>query len=636
MVCYSKQLRSGLDLWNIIANDSVLDWIRDGVKIPFQGHQPDSYLISNKPSSKSNSDFIDHELADLLQSDVIEEVYSQPYCVSPIHAVLKKNGKFRLITDLRKLNESCSPPKFANEGIKEVLQLVKPNDCLVTFDIKNGFFHVPVHAEHRPFLGFEWKEHFYQWKCLPFGLNGSPYFFYKVIRPVLQYLRQRGLRIVAFVDDFLLMSSPESILSDRQIVLDTFAELGLLLNFEKSSLEPAHSKEYIGYVIKTVNDDGKVWIHVPQARIRKLRHDIRRALHLGTATARALARIAGQCVSMCKVILPSKLLLRNLYRLLQTRESWQDCLTIDVGTTKDLEWWLEALKHWNGRAVLAPTIDLQLTTDASSTGWGAHLQGETSMGFWNQRMSQEHSNYRELMAVMMALQSFKRRLQGHSVQLLSDNITTVAYLNHLGGSQANLSQLATAIWAECFRMDIQLHAKYLPGSLNQTADHLSRMTPKYEWMLHPALFRHIDSLFGPHDIDRFASMTTTQLPMYNSYMLDPLSSGVDALAQHDWGSMNNYVNPPFRLIPQVLDVIEDQGAVATLLAPYWPAQSWFQRLQRLAVAPPILLPVSRRTVRAVSHMVEPLRNRYWKICVWRISGRGRQETRDGPIGRHSS
>ena len=74
-----------------------------------------------------------------------------------------------------------------------------------------------------------------------------------------------------------------------------------------------------------------------------------------------------------------------------------------MGTLKDLEWWLEALKDWNGRAVVNPTIDVQVTTDTSSTGWGAHMVG--LMGFWNQRMSHKHSNYQKLMAVMMGIQS---------------------------------------------------------------------------------------------------------------------------------------------------------------------------------------------------------------------------------------
>ncbi len=621
MTCFSKLLLSGVSKWEEIASPSVVSWVKTGISIPFRVDPPDPFHIQNKYLPPPSQQFITREIQDLLRDDVIEEVRQKPCCVSPIHCVPKKRGSFRLIHDLRVLNTACQPPTFSNEGIDEVLRLIQPHDQLVTFDIKSGFHHIPVCQSHQTYLGFEWRKHYYQWKCLPFGLNSSPYFFYKTIRPVVQYLRQKGLRIVAFVDDFLLMTTPDRAEQDTKIVLDTFLELGLLPNYEKSSLIPQTTKDFIGYRLNTCNDDGKVWVQIPPERIRSVRHDIARLISTGHGTARALARVAGQCVSMCKVILPSKLLLRNLYRLLSTRTSWQERLTIDSGTMSDLKWWQAALQSWNGRAVTNATIDVQLTTDASSSGWGAHLGPLQAMGHWNQRMSQEHSNYRELMAVMMAIQSFSKQLSGLSVQLLSDNITTIAYLNNLGGPKPNLTQLATAVWAECYRFGITLQARHLAGKENVLADHLSRMNTKYEWMIHPALFRHIDRIYGPHDVDRFASMSTTQLPVYNSFAHDPMSSGVDALAQNNWGHMNNYVNAPFRLLHRVLDVLQTQRAVATVLAPWWPAQTWFHRLQAMSVAEPIKLPLNPRTVWGVLTRAEPLRNPSWSIYVWRLSGR---------------
>ena len=74
---------------------------------------------------------------------------------------------------------------------------------------------------------------------------------------------------------------------------------------------------------------------------------------------------------------------------------------------------------------------------------------------------------------------------------------------------------------------------------NQHADKLSRRASPYEWMLHPQLFRYLDNVWGPHSIDRFASMTSTQLPNYNSLWFDPLTGGVDALSQTDWADHNN-------------------------------------------------------------------------------------------------
>ena len=67
-------------------------------------------------------------------------------------------------------------------------------------------------------------------------------------------------------------------------------------------------------------------------------------------------------------------------------------------------------------------------------------------------------------------------------------------------------------------------------------------------------------------------MLTTQIPIYNSIFWDPLTPGVDALAQADWQEKNNYLNAPFALIPRILDLLQEQKADATIIVPYWPGQ----------------------------------------------------------------
>jgi len=81
------------------------------------------------------------------------------------------------------------------------------------------------------------------------------------------------------------------------------------VNYEKSSLESSLIKVYLRYIIDNTND--KMVIRVTKDKIRKLKRDIRKTLHKGTVDVRSLARIAGQCVSMCKCILPGKLLLKT-------------------------------------------------------------------------------------------------------------------------------------------------------------------------------------------------------------------------------------------------------------------------------------------------------------------------------------
>ena len=617
----AAQLQHNIDKWQHITNNSyVIKWLAEGVHLPFD-LEPLPFHLNNSTFTKEQEQFIDTEVQKLVRSGALQHTLIKPTCISPIGCVPKKQGKFRLIINLRKLNESCFPPSFQNEDIKVVLDLVKPNDNLITLDFKDGFHHIPVLKDHHRFLGVEWKGQWYMWTVLPFGLNASPYFFEKTLRPVICYLRSLGLRIVCYVDDFLLMAQDNCIEDHKSCLLKCLADLGWTVNFEKSRLTPDTCQEFIGYRITTVNDDGHVWISIPRNRIQKVCHDIRRALNKQIVTARALARITGQLVAMSKAILPAKLLLRNLYRLLRTRDSWQSYLILDKGSIKDLLWWATALKTWNGRAVQPQVIEGQITTDASGLGWGAHFEHHVAQGVWNTRMSQMPSNYREMMAVLLALHSFAPLIKGKVIQILSDNISCVAYVNYQGGPSLMLSQLATAIWSLCVDLQVTISAKFLAGKLNTEADKLSRIFSAYEWKLHERIFAYLNTTWGPHTMDRFASMQTTHLHVYNSWHWDPGTSGVDALAQQDWAVHNNFVNAPFRLIGKILNVILCQRAEATIIVPYWPAQRWFRRLERMLISQPIRLPNDPRLFWSMGISPEPSKNRRWKIYACRVSGK---------------
>lgn len=613
--CLADGLSSSIEAWQSIqAPPYVLDWISDGVPVPFHT-LPAGFHLPNKQLSFAQSVFVQQELNELLRVGAIVETKNPPTCISPIGVVPKRGGKSRLIVDLRKINNLCDVPKFQYDDISVVAEYIQPYDFMVTLDIKSGFHHIPVLAEHQQFLGIEFRGHFYVWRVLPFGLSCSPYYFCKTLRPVISFLRTKGLKVSAYVDDFILLAQQELIQQQTDLMVSTLEKLGWVINMDKSSLVPEMSKEYIGFKIESQE---RPVLKVPNCRVQKLRKDIKRVLAQQFVKARVLARVIGQCIAMTKAVLPGKLLLRNAYRLLAQKSSWEEMLLLNPPTKADLEWWVHALQSWNGSPFMPQSIDAQIETDASQTGWGAicNLSGHTAAGFWNHRLSSMPSNYREMMAVLLALKSFPH-LANHHVQVLTDNITTAAYINHLGGPSNMLSPLANAIWMEAYNNNITLQAKYLPGTQNLTADSLSRISTQYEWQLHPALFRYVDRIFGPHTVDRFASLTTAQLPLYNSLYRDPMSCGVDALAQRDWNQHNNFVNAPFRLIPQVLQLLQQQQATATIIAPHWPGQPWHQKLKNMALHPPLRLPK-----RGMCHGVnpEPYKNPKWRLYAWKVSG----------------
>ena len=88
-------------------------------------------------------------------------------------------------------------------------------------------------------------------------------------------------------------------------------------------------------------------------------------------------------------------------------------------------------------------------------------------------------------------------------------------------------------------------------------------------------------------------------------MPDARSDGAGALSQR-WEDENNYAFPPVTELPRIAQLLhEHPGVACTLVAPYWPAQAWFQQLSELAThaevralhevaRPPAWLPASAR------------------------------------------
>lgn len=616
------------DYWrSVTSNECVLQWLEQGVPLPVT-EKPRPFELPNRTFSAKESSFINEEVQVLLSTKCIAKCRAnEAFYVSPINTVPKKDS-FRLITDLRHLNGFLKPPKCAYEDIDDVIKTVQPSDHLVTLDIKNGFFHIPVKQEDTNYLCFKWKDQYYKWLVLPFGCNYSPYFFVKVVRSVIEHLRNNNVRIVGYVDDFLICDHPATINKTRDWVLEELKNLGWFLNVEKCQLVPANRARYIGYIVETRVERGDVVLTIPKERITKVKRDIARILRKGTATARGLARVAGQCISMTKAVLPAKLLLRNLYRCLAQKKSWQDSLCIDPATEVDLRWWHTALTSWNGRTFKSGCKDIvQIATDASQEGWGAKVLGgqdskSKAQGFWDSDMAQNSSNQRELTAVLLALMSFLERLKGKTVQILTDNICTAAYVNFQGGPCEQLHRVATKIWTLVLTNNIDITAKYLRGVLNVQADELSRVQSQYEWALHPRLFQYLDNVWGPHTIDRFASMNTTQTVKYNSRFLDPCCLGVDALYQSDWGYENNFVNAPITVLDRVIQIIVEQKADATVIAPMWRAKIWCQKLRQMSIAAPIKLPKAKYfCLQKGIRQPEPLKNTKWIWYAWRVSGR---------------
>jgi hypothetical protein len=124
-----------------------------GYKLPLL-NLPPPFLGKNNRSALKESIFVEQSILELLDVQCIEEVFVTPDIINPISVSIHKSGKKRLILDLRHVNKSIFKTKFRCEDLTVAKEILKPGDCMFTFDLKSAYHHVEIFPEHRKFPFF--------------------------------------------------------------------------------------------------------------------------------------------------------------------------------------------------------------------------------------------------------------------------------------------------------------------------------------------------------------------------------------------------------------------------------------------------------------------------------------------------
>ncbi|KAL0149110.1 hypothetical protein M9458_055542, partial [Cirrhinus mrigala] len=415
----------------------------------------------------------------------------------------------------------------------------------------------------------------YQYKVLPFGLSLSPRVFTKVAEGALNPLWRKGIRILNYLDDWLIMAHSRDLLCEhRDLVLQHLSHLGLRVNREKSKLSPVQRISFLGMELDSVN----MTACLTNERTQSVLSCLRSFRHKTAVPLKSFQRLLGHMAAAAAVTPLGLLHMRPLQRWLHDRVprwAWHRG-TLRIGVSPQCR---RLFSPWSDPAFLRAGVPLGqvsrhvvVYTDASTTGCGAVCNGQAASGSWTGPRLLWHINCLELLAVLLALRRFLPMLRHKHVLVRTDNTATVAYINRQGGLRSHrMSQLARHLLLWSQKRLKSLRAVHIPGELNRAADQLSRQpTHPGEWRLHPQTVQLIWSRFGEAQIDLFASPESSHCQLYYSLSEAPL--GRDALA-HSWPPGPKYAFPPVSLLAQTLCKIREDGEQVLLVAPYWPTRT---------------------------------------------------------------
>ena len=535
------RLRGFLPAWEKITNDAfVLSVVREGFYIDIVEPLPNGVLRSRSPTmSPLFQEHISAEIVSLLEKGAIEEVRDHPrLCLSPVFVIPKRSGSLRMILNMKRINLHLDKTHFRMDHLASILPSLDPVDVAISLDLRDAYFHIPIHQRSRDLLGFAFLGKVYRYRALPFGLRPAPRIFTRIVATVMAHLRRRGLRLFAYLDDWLLVAKSEVLLLDHlQILISTTQDLGFLINWEKSEFVPTRTPSYLGAQL-----DIRQQLARPSLdRVKTIVATARSLRGSRRVRAERWLQWLGYLSSLVDVLPDCRLLMRpfqlhllEFYRPgVSSPSMW---IPLPAKIKALLIVWLRRSFLLQGKPFSVPLPTVTVTTDASLVGWGGHCQGSMISGDWNHLDVLPHINVLELMGVFASLRHFRARLVGRSVLILTDNVSVMAYINRQGGTHSlALNDLASRLWAWCNAARIFPIASHIPGEENLIADFLSRgkCLPS-EWMLSPIVFRQIMSVFGVLDIDLFATSLNHRLPRFYSRVRDPGAFARDAFA-FPWG-----------------------------------------------------------------------------------------------------
>ena len=418
---------------------------------------------------------------------------------------------------------------------------------------------------------------------MPNGLSSGPRFVTKILSPIFAHLRKQGVEVFVYIDDtFIIADSEQKCQEGIDKVLNILQELGFFINFAKSVLVPTKNLTFLGFILNSET----MTVKPTSEKIEKFLYEAHNLLEQKFPSVRNVAKVVGlmTAYSPCLAYAPlySKFLeMDKNWGLSNNQGNFDGPMVISPKGKNDILWWIKSFPTASKQIkVMVP--DLEIFSDASNEGWGAH-RGDLSAGCrWSPEESLLWINEKELLAIEFGLKSVVKE-NNVIIKVNTDNITAKAYIRKMGGVQSSgCNKIAQRIWKWCKERNIFLLSAYVPGIENSKADFLSRhFADDIEWELSASIFKRICKCFGRPQVDLFASKINKKLDTYVSIRPDPQSWKIDAFTM-DWSTHYMYIFPPFSVLGKVAQRLLTVPSRCVVVTPTWPNQPWFPTFRRLA------------------------------------------------------
>jgi hypothetical protein len=184
--------RSWKEWQNIGASGQVLQWIREGVSIPFRHNRPPPPFnqgVSLLSVTSEQLAFVDEELEGFVVTIAWEDstnsrIVSRRFLV-PKHG----NNQWRLICDLGHLKDYYRTRNASIWKLFGVRHLTLRGAYMLSFDMHDGFYALGIAQEFRDYFIVNVRGKIYRQAKLPMRWSLSPFHFCRLTETFVRHLR---------------------------------------------------------------------------------------------------------------------------------------------------------------------------------------------------------------------------------------------------------------------------------------------------------------------------------------------------------------------------------------------------------------------------------------------------------------
>ena len=224
--------------------------------------------------------------------------------------------------------------------------------------------------------------------------------------------------------------------------------LGFHINYDKSILDPSQIIIFLGMLFNTV----QMSLRLIEKKRVKLIAKCHKILQSRSPTIKEVASLLGSICAAFEAVpfgrVNYRLLeLDKIRSLKKSRGNFNGICSISPGGKENILWWIHNLPTAVRSLLPEPKVDYTIFTDASKEGYGGHDQVKDFNGLWPFSTRDIHINILEMKAINLALHYFLPQKQVKHVRIMTDNNTSVAYINKMGGTKSpECNDLASESW----------------------------------------------------------------------------------------------------------------------------------------------------------------------------------------------